>query len=67
MPLSDDPEKRQRQLANLPNLRGEVSVGAPATSATHVALDRRSQAAGNEKPPVTGIRPRNRKELDDAH
>ena len=27
MPLSSDPDKRARQLANLPNLRGEQPAG----------------------------------------
>jgi hypothetical protein len=34
MPLSTDPEKRARQLANLPNMRGEASVSSFAPGAT---------------------------------
>lgn len=34
MPLSDDPEKRARQLANLPNMRGEPPANAWAPGAS---------------------------------
>lgn len=57
MPLSDDPAKRARQLANLPNLRGEptATTFAPGEAAAlkHGSRSRQPQRSPDWSPAVT--------------
>lgn len=56
MPASKDPEKRARQLANLPNLRGEPTAGSwkpgDAPHLVHGERTRRPQAGPEWSPAV---------------